>query len=87
MQAIVTKIIPATDKKPCRVKASCARGSVVVSVDGPVTDAHRSAALELCFVFIEEDTQRGQPADSNPWAKPFVSGDLKTGEMVHVFVD
>lgn len=86
MQAIVTKIIPATNTKPTRIKATCARGSVTICCDSSSETAHRVVALKLVGKFLTEDAEEyGTPPKENPWGKPFVSGCLPSGNYAHVF--
>ena len=88
MQVITTKIMPATNTKPTRIKASCERGSIIVSYDhaGSAEEGHRHCALKLCRSFVEADAMQHGEASiaSNPWARPFVSGQLANGDWVHV---
>ena len=90
MQAILTRILPATNTKPTRIKAECARGSLIystthLSVELGSVDAHRLAATALCEKFVEEDAKKFGPHTGNPWAEPFVSGSIISGDYVHVF--
>jgi hypothetical protein len=47
MQAILTKRLPATNTRPFRIKATCARGSITVCEDSSSGDAHAWAANAL----------------------------------------
>ena len=88
MQAIVTKYLPATNTKPSRIKAQCERGSLTVSwsYEGRDEDEHANAAKALCAKFIAEDGERyGSNPKRNPWAAPFVTGCLPSGNYAHVF--
>lgn len=91
MQAIITKYLGATNTKGARVKASCQRGSITVSWDHAETSEknHVLAACALVCKFGQEDlVQYGtQPAGSNPWLRPFVSGVLLDGSWAHVFTN
>jgi hypothetical protein len=87
MQAIVTKILPATDTKPTRIKAQCARGSITICCDSTSETAHRVAVLKLVGNFLTEDAAKyGSDPLTNPWGKPFVTGCLPSGNYCHVFV-
>lgn len=91
MQAIQTKVIPATNTLPTRLKAFCARGSLVYStthltVEIGSSEAHRLAAQALCDKFVMEDQKRFG-TQRNPWSMPFVTGSIKSGDFVHVFKD
>jgi len=94
MQAIQTKILPATNSKPTRVKAICARGSAVFSWFHPTLgdcardeEKHRKAASLLCEKFASEGFKEyGSDMESNPWLRGFVSGTLPNGDYVHVFL-
>ncbi len=88
MQAIISKYLPATNFKPSRIKASCERGSVIVSYDSAQNEqgVHVWAANKLCERFVAEDAIKyGSRAETNPWAKPRVVGQIPSGEYVHVF--
>lgn len=93
MQAIETKLIPATNTKPTRIKASCERGSIIVSADALSGDqangsesTHVKAAQLLVEKFIKEDSKRyGSDPKINPWSAPRVVGGTKEG-YAHVFV-
>ena len=90
MQAIETKIIPATNYRPTRIKAECERGSLIVCrdslPDGTLSGegAHISAARLLCERFAGEDILSGTRG-KNPWLRRFHTGALKNGNYVHVF--
>ena len=92
MQAIETKIIPATNTKPTRIKASCERGSIIVSADSLSGDqangsesTHVKAAQNLVNKFAQEDLEEyGTPIEKNPWMFPRVVGGTKEG-YAHVF--
>lgn len=90
MQAIVTKFLPRTNTRGSRIKAWCARGSIIVSYNHGLSgdDAHRAAALALCRKFAAEDLkQYGTPIEGNPWMRPMVNGGLPKGVGAHeVFV-
>lgn len=92
MQAILTRVIPATNTKPTRIKASCERGSVTLDTGGfaVVSDrdsTHRQAAYQLINKFTQEDFEdRGEPVADNPWSRPFVTGQLTNGDFCHVFL-
>lgn len=86
MQAITTKVIPATNTRPTRIKAECERGSLTVSGDDTTEAGHRLAARALCGRFANADlAQYGSPVASNPWLRPFATGQTKRGDYVHVF--
>lgn len=92
MQAILTKVLPCTNTKPTRIKATCARGSLTISapVEFAVSDerAHRHAAQKLCEIFWEEDALRyGSNRQTNPWAGHRAIGCLPNGDFCHVFVE
>ena len=89
MQAILTKVIPATNTRPTRIGASCARGRVQYSttnltVEIGSDEAHRLAAAALCSAFIAED-EKQYGTTNNPWAGAFVTGTLPNGDKCHVF--
>ena len=87
MQAIITKYLPATNFKPARMKASCARGSVTVSYDHDLDSEgnHLAAASALVCKFVIEDKSK-YGTTANPWSAPRVSGQLPNGDYCHVFL-
>lgn len=90
MQAIITKFLPVTNHKPNRIKASCARGSIIISVDSCKEDCHLEAAKKLIAKFLANDAAACVHVPSydesrNSWAKPFNSGQLPSGDYAHVF--
>lgn len=88
MQAIISKLLPPTNFKPSRIKASCARGSIVVSYPHEFSgDAcHAYAANLLCERFVAEDVkQYGTKPEKNPWARKRIMGTIPSGDVVHVF--
>lgn len=92
MQAIETKIIPATNTKPMRIRARCERGSIIVSADSLSGDqangsesTHVKAVEILTRKFAAEDLKEyGTPIDKNPWMFPRVVGGTKEG-YAHVY--
>jgi hypothetical protein len=91
MQAIETKVLAATNTRPTRIKASCARGSVVVSADGINLEvssegAHVWAAQHLVEKFINADRVKYGPGAGREWAGVRVAGSLPNGNWAHVFV-
>jgi hypothetical protein len=91
LQAIRTIVIPATNNRPTRIKAICARGGFTVSYDfaGPLDSmaTHRAAANALCGKFIDEDTEKyGSDRSAIPWGQPFVTGVLENGDYCHAFL-
>lgn len=89
MQAIVTRYVPATNSRDSRMKAKCARGSVMISYDYGANDeeAHKAAASALVAKFCKEDSAKyGTPIDGNPWNRKRVIGSLPSGETVHVYI-
>ena len=94
-QAIQTKFIPCTNTKPARIKAFCARGSITIGyhsdeMPSDLNERHIYVAKQLCEKFLKEDYGNipGQNKNKpNPWAGQFVTGQLKNGNYVHVFVD
>lgn len=81
MQAILTRILPATNHRPTRIKAECARGSLIVSgYPGILEEAHIVAAKELRDLFIAQDYP-----DNKTWRHTFITGQLKSGDYVHIF--
>ena len=92
MQAILTKVLPATNTKPTRIKASCARGSKTVAYMGGHSMgsdlAHREIVEQLVAGFCFDDAKDyGSPTETNPWSRPFVTGQLPSGDYCHVFLE
>jgi hypothetical protein len=87
MQAIQTKYLPATDSRGCRIKAKCARGSIVIPYPHELSgdETHRSAVLALATRFLDEDFIKGIPRETNFWNRSFVSGSLPGCSMAHIF--
>jgi len=88
MHAIHTKYLPATDSNGSRIKAKCARGSIVIPFPHELTgdETHRAAAHALVTRFLKEDEAKGIPRETNFWSRAFVSGSLPNGSMAHVFL-
>lgn len=95
MQAIITKYLPATNFKPSRIKASCERGSLILSTGSlePRTsdersdlgNLHRAACDALCAQFDAKDSKRNG-VTVRQWSKPKASGQIPTGEYVFCFI-
>ena len=89
MQAFQTKFLPATNYRGSRIKATCDRGSIIISYPHELSgDAvHRLAVNQLIIRFKDEDLKKyGTLLDKNPWGCPYVSGGLPDGTMVHVYM-
>lgn len=86
MQAIQTKFLPATSFNGSRIKASCERGSIIVSYDHAESDPHIAAAQALVDRFVAEDSKR-YGTNKNPWSRKRIVGGLPDGTQAHVFVD
>ena len=88
MQSIQTKYLPATDTRGSRIKAKCARGSIVIPFPHELSgdDIHRAAVLALVTRFLDEDESKGIPRETNFWNRSFVSGSLPDGSMAHIFL-
>lgn len=88
MQAIITKVLPATDTKPSRIKAACERGSIIIPMEWDTETDGKRAKEALVKRFAAEDLkQYGSPVASNPWLRPTVCGTLPNGDMAHVFIN
>jgi hypothetical protein len=87
MQAITTRVIPASNTRPTRIKAECARGSITIPYpDGAGEAAHRFAARLLCERFATEDAKEYGVADAGKnWLRTFETGQSKDGHYQHVF--
>lgn len=91
MQAIETKYLCATNSNGARIKATCARGSIIVSWDHGLNapENYIAAAKALVAKFVEQDAKgdNSTPPEKNPWNRPFATGCLKNGNYVHVFTE
>ena len=87
MQSIQTKFLSATESKGSRIKAKCARGCVTIPFPHELSgdDIHRAAVLALVTRFLDEDSAKGTPRETNLWNRSFVSGSLPDGSMAHIF--
>ena len=90
MQAIITKYLGPTNSRGARIKAKCERGSITIPYPHEANtgeDAHRVALQALINKFVVEDEkERGTPVIANPWSRRMVTGQVPSGEYVHVFV-
>ena len=90
MQAIITKYIGPTNSRGARIKAECERGKIFFSYPYELSgDAcHRAAVDALTDKFAKEDAKRnGTPKDRSAWKAPYVTGQIPSGEYVHVFTE
>ena len=92
MQAIITKVLPPTNTRGCRIKATCARGSFVVSYPDAASQAtaHIFAVNALVARFADEDVRPAPkgyatPREKNTWLHPRVCGQLPSGDYAHVY--
>lgn len=87
MQAIVTKYIGPSNVKGARIKASCERGSIIISYPYELSgDAvHIAAADALVAKFVKEDLAHYAP-EKNPWNEPRVCGEMPDGRRAHVYL-
>ena len=79
MQAIVTKYFGPTNTKGSRIKATCAAGSLTVSVDNrwDQTQNHAKAAAMLV-------AKLGWVPSQGRYAEKWFSAGLPNGDCVHV---
>lgn len=90
MQAIITKYIGPTNSRGARIKAQCERGKIFFSYPYHLSGeaAHRAAVDALTDKFAEEDAKKyGTQKEGNTWKMPFVTGQIPSGEYVHVFTE
>lgn len=90
MQAIITKYLGPTNSRGARIKAQCERGKIFFSYPYELSGvgAHRRAAEALTDKFAAEDFKRnGTPIEKNPWKTPLITGQIPSGEYVHVFAE
>ncbi len=84
-QAIITKVLSPTSTIPQRIKATCSRGSIIVSEDSPTEEAHIKVRNLLVAKFVREDEKRHPgSAATNRWARPWSTGQLANMDYVHV---
>lgn len=89
-QAILTKYLAPTNSRGARIKATCERGSITIpwSYEMRNSDSHIHAAKKLVEKFCREDEAEGLfPDGNNPWSFPLASGQLSSGDYVHVFTE
>lgn len=74
MQAIQTKVIPATEHRKERIKAVCKAKSHTINIrhNARINSEHKRAVIELLEIL--------------GWRNKFVSGVLKDGSYVHVLI-
>lgn len=86
MQAIETKFLPATNTRPNRYKAECARGSITIDQDDnlSIESNHIRAAELLLKKFVAEDLSKYGEKSKSAWDQTFNSGTLKNGNYVHI---
>ena len=84
MQAIITKVSPATSFQTTRIIAKCSRGSLSLPTQALSENGHRSVVFALLQKFRTEDESKGDK--NSVWFWPFVTGQLPSGDYVHVFV-
>ena len=83
MQAIITRVIPATQHKPTRIHAQCSRGQFTSPTNSPSDEnEHRRVTFALLRKFQAEDEQL-----DTVWHWPFFTGQLSNDDYVHVLVD
>jgi hypothetical protein len=86
-QAIQTKYLSPTTHRGARIKASCQRGSTTIPYPYEMrnSESHIVAAKTLIQKFCEEDFKKiGMEYDKNPWNFGFTTGQLASGDYVHV---
>ncbi len=93
MQAIITKHLSFTNKRPARIKAICSRGSITITEDSCREEAHIMAAKKLIEKFIAEDERAAGVAagkigikGASKWSTEFVTGQLPNMDYCHVMV-
>ena len=64
-----------------------ARGSITIPFPHELTgdETHRAAVLALVTRFLDEDSSKGTPRETNFWSRAFVSNSLPDGSMAHIF--
>ena len=87
MQAIVTKYLCPTNTKGSRIQAKCEAMTIRLSWDDAlnVEENHTAACAELCCRMDERNVSK-YGSEAAMWSKPKVSGQIPSGEYVHVFL-
>jgi len=87
MQAIIAKLIPATNSLPARIKASCERGFLTLSYDDSEGDAFDATVKALCIKFDKEDAVKYGPegSEGSSWRSQKVKSQIPSGEWVYIF--
>lgn len=86
MQAIITKYLGPTNSRGARIKAECGRGKIFFSYPYELSgdEVHRAAVKALISKFNAEDQKEfGRTVTS--WNHQFITGQIPSGEYVHVF--
>ena len=88
MQAIITKYIGPTNSRGARIKAECGRGKIFFSYPYELSgdEVHRAAVEALVSKFNAED-QKEFGTSLASWNRPFITGQIPSGEYVHVFTE
>lgn len=89
MQAIITKYVGPTNMRGSRYSAKCEAKSISVSADHALNaeDNHIAACLRLRELIAQANAKKyGIDAANDPWMRPMVTGQIPSGEYVHVFV-
>jgi hypothetical protein len=89
MQAIITKYIGPTNSRGARIQAQCGRGKIYFPYPYELSGdkCHRAAVDALTAKFAKEDEAAGAPMDRNYWLGDYVTGQIPSGEYVHVFAE
>ncbi len=88
MQAIITAFLPPTNTRGSRYKASCEAGSITLSADCALNaeENHKAARTALCCKLASVNKAKYGTVN-DPWTRPMVSGQIPSGEYVHVFLE
>lgn len=90
MQAIITKVIPATNTRPTRIKATCGRGSLTVAFPHELSGeaCHVYVVERMCELFDEQDRKKrgSKSCHKGSWSRPKASGQIPSGEYVFCFI-
>ena len=86
MQAIVTKYLCPTNAKGSRIQAKCEAMTIRVSYDDglDLERNHEAVCVELCRLMDARNVAK-YGSKAAMWAKPKATGQLPSGEFVHVF--
>ncbi len=87
MQAIITTFHGPTNTRGSRYSAKCEAMTIYLSADHALSadENHKRACDELCARMDARNVAK-YGSKAGQWAKPKVSGQIISGQHVHVFI-